>query len=114
MKKEIKHTQSYNHLFFKENSRMQHDARNNNFWALLSDLQEINQDVQITVERFLSKRLPVSYYFEDVRIYCDQPNILEQSMQIYRDHYHIVPLELYEDSAEINAELKHFLLYDQE
>lgn len=112
MKKEINSRQSYNHLFFKENSRMQHDARNNNFWALLSDLQERNLDVQITAECFLSKRFPVSYYFEDVKIYCDQPNILEQSMRIYQDHYHIVPLELYEDSEEINAELKRFLLYD--
>jgi hypothetical protein len=112
MKKEIKHTQSYNHLFFKENSRMQFDARNSKFWNDISDLQERNQDAQITVEHFLSKRLPVSYYFEDIKIHCDQPSILEQSMQIYRDHYYIVPLELYEDSSEINAELERSLLYD--
>ncbi len=114
MKKEIKCTTSYNHLFFKENSRMQYDSRNNNFWSLLSDLQDNNQNAQIRVECFLSNRLPVNYYFEDVKICCDQPNILEQSMRIYRDHYHIVPLELYEDSEEINAELKRFLLYDSE
>lgn len=112
MKKKIRHINSYDHLFFNENSRMQYDTRNNNFWVLLSNLQDNNNNVQITVEHFLSKRLKVSYYFEDVKIRCDQPNILEQSMKIYRDHYYIVPLELYEDSEEINAELKHFLLYD--
>ena len=112
MKKKIKHSKSYNHLFFRENSRIQYDDRNGKFWMLISDLQENNQNTQITIEHFLSKRLPASYYFEDIKIHCDQPSILEQSMQIYRDHYYIVPLELYEDSSEINAELERSLLYD--
>lgn len=112
MRNKIKHIHRYNSLFFKENSRMKHDARNNDFWVLLSDLQEQNPKVQITVEHFLSKRLPVSYYFEDIKISSDSTDILQQSMKIYRDHYYIVPLELYEDSEEINAELSSFLLYD--
>lgn len=112
MKASIKCISSYNKMFFKEKSRSIYDVRNNDFWQNLDALHQQNRDHQITVETYLSKRLPVSYYFEDVKIYCDQPSTLEQSMKIYRDHYHIVPLELYEDSEEINDELKAYLLYD--
>lgn len=109
---EIKRICSYNHMFFKKENRMIHDLRNDSFWHNINLLQEQNQDHQITIEVFLSKRFNSTYYFEDIKIYCDQQNILERSMQIYRDHYHIVPLELYEDSEEINDELKSLLLYD--
>lgn len=109
---EIKYLSSYNKLFFKEKGRMIYDARNNEFWRLITILQEQSKQAQITIETYLSKRMPVSYYFEDIKIYCDQQDILERCMKIYQDHYHIVPLELVEDSEEINAELKSYLLYD--
>lgn len=109
---DIKHTTSYNEMFFNEKERMIYDARNSNFWQSIDLLQKRNPEHQITIESYLSKRLPVSYYFEDVKIYCDQPYILERCLKIYRDHYYVVPLSLYEDSEEINDELKPYLLYD--
>ena len=94
---------TYNHLFFTEKSK--ENWGNLDFWQSISALEERYPSDMLIVKRILRHNNAFNRYFEDVLLESDSPILLKQANGIYRDHYYISLLELFEDTPEINAVL---------
>lgn len=107
MKKEI--IKQFNHLFFTERSLNNH--LNMTFWQKIDDLDRYYPDINFVIKLVLRKDKRFNRFYQDVLFECESPEFLKQANDIYQDHFHIVFLELYEDSKEINDELMKDVLH---
>ncbi len=107
-------TCNYNELFFTENKRIKGDNRNSDFWQKIDDLTRAYPNTELIITRTLNKNKHVSYYYEDLLFESDSPKVLKLAIEIYQRHYYIVPLVLYENTPETNAELDRYLRHGKE
>lgn len=91
----IKKTYNYRQDFFTEQSRVNRDTLNMNFWQKLDDLQKRNQDHQIYVDITVRFEKYLGCYCEVLSIRCQQKSIEKSALELHNEFFHLYPLEFY-------------------